>query len=732
MPSMDTSTILNHLNPEQQAAVTAPLGHLLVLAGAGSGKTRVLTRRIAWLIREQQASPWAILAVTFTNKAAAEMRNRVSTLLERPATGLWIGTFHGIAHRLLRQHHQAAGLAPGFQVLDSADQIRLVKRVLRDLNIDDKRYPPAAVANFINRCKDEAQRPNQLGAAESAAQRQYQLAYARYHHECQRSSLVDFGELLLRTYEMWQQQPTLLAQHQQRFRHLLVDEFQDTNAIQYAWVRQLGTAQHDLLAVGDDDQCIYGFRGSKVENLQRFQHDFPHAQLIRLEQNYRSSGSILQAANALIANNTARLGKTLWTAAGMGEPLQLHQAQSAYAEARFVVGRIRAWVNGGGQYRDAAILYRSNAQSRLFEEAMIALAIPYQIYGGLRFFERAEIKDALAYLRLIANRNDDPSFERVVNLPARGIGSRTMELLRHTAQASNCSLYQATQHLLTTQQLSGRAANALRSFLRLLDTLQRDGADLALPEQIAQVVIGSGLQSMYEQSKDELRELRVENLEELVNAAASFISDSNALLLDTPPTTTDWLHAFLAQASLEAGERQSGEGNDCVQMMTLHSAKGLEFPLVFLVGWEEGLFPHNRSSNDPQQLEEERRLAYVGITRAQQRLYLCHAQLRQLYGSEQRTVPSRFLAEIPSTLIQGDLQSAARSGFAPSLPSATPSTIQTAATHGLRPKQLVRHRKFGEGIVLEVSGNGHQARAQVAFAAGHKWLLLAIANLELL
>ena len=724
--------MLKNLNPPQQAAVTAPLGHLLVLAGAGSGKTRVLTRRIAWLIREQCAAPWSILAVTFTNKAAAEMRERVAVLLERPVSDLWIGTFHGIAHRLLRHHAAEAQLAPTFQVLDSSDQLRLVKRVLRDLNIDDKRYPPATVANFINRCKDEAQRPLPPESVASPAERQYQRAYQRYHQECERSALVDFGELLLRTYEMWRAQPPLLAKHRERFQHLLVDEFQDTNTIQYEWVRLLATKQHDLLAVGDDDQCIYGFRGSKVENLQRFQHDFPEAQLIRLEQNYRSTGTILQAANALIANNSSRLGKTLWTAAGSGEPLQIHAAATAYAEARFVVQRIQAWVKRAGNYRDAAILYRSNAQSRVFEEVMMSVALPYRIYGGQRFFERAEIKDALAYLRLIANRNDDPSFERVVNLPTRGIGMRTMELVRQTAQHHASSLWTAAQHLLTQQQLSARAASALGNFLQLVARLDEETLHLPLPAQIAQVVIGSGLQSMYAQSKEQMGEIRVENLEELVNASASFIVEADPVLISAAAQQRDWLHAFLAQASLEAGERQGGAGDDCVQMMTLHSAKGLEFPLVFLVGWEEGLFPHSRSALDAQRLEEERRLAYVGMTRAQQQIYLCYAQQRQLYGQEQRSSPSRFIAEIPSTLTC-EVANSWQPRSIVAAPAQTVQTVQSSTPKAgtIRVKQRVRHHKFGEGVVLEIDGT---QRAHVQFAApfGCKWLQLTIAKLETL
>ena len=729
---MDVSWILDDLNEPQRQAVTAPLGPLRVLAGAGSGKTRVLTRRIAWLLTVENASPWSILAVTFTNKAAAEMRGRVEKMLNQPIGGLWIGTFHGIAHRLLRQHWQEARLPRAFQILDSDDQTRLLKRVLRGLNLDEKKWPPPQVAGFINRCKDEIQRPADLADDGKPAQRQYRQIYTTYQQECERGGLVDFGELLLRVYELWRDNPDLLAHYRERFQHVLVDEFQDTNTIQYQWARLLGGGQGDVFIVGDDDQCVYGWRGSKVENIQRFADDFPGARTIRLEQNYRSTHNILKAANALIAHNANRLGKNLWTADGDGEPIQVYNAFNETDEARFVVERIRQWVEQGGQRRDVAILYRSNAQSRVFEETLIAAALPYRIYGGLRFFERAEIKDALAYLRLVAHRDDDPSFERVVNTPPRTIGERTVDLLREAARAQGGSLWQAALGLLATGGLSGRAAGAVRGFLSLVDALDRDSHGRSLPERVEHVVTHSGLRAMYEQAKDDKGEMRVENLEELVNASGDFITHADPVVVGVDPDEPDWLNAFLAHAVLESGQGQGGAGEDSVQLMTLHMAKGLEFPLVFLVGLEEGLFPHSRSVAEARQLEEERRLAYVGVTRAQRRLVLCHAERRHWYGRENYPSPSRFVREIPEELIHDVRARPKRREKSP--PSTQPTAAAPVAPPGLRPRQRVRHPQFGEGVVLEVEGAGYHARARVNFptAGGAKWLVVAYAKLEVL
>ena len=732
---MDVSWIIDDLNEPQRAAVTAPLGSLRVLAGAGSGKTRVLTRRIAWLLAVENASPWSILAVTFTNKAAAEMRGRVESMLDHPISGLWIGTFHGIAHRLLRQHWQEARLPRAFQILDSDDQSRLLKRVLRTLNLDDKKWPPPQVAGFINRCKDEGQRPTDLEQQDDPVKRQYQRIYALYQQECERGGLVDFGELLLRAYELWRDNPELLAHYRERFQHVLVDEFQDTNTIQYQWVRLLGGEQHDVFIVGDDDQCVYGWRGSRVENIQRFAEDFPGTQTIRLEQNYRSTHNILKAANALIANNSGRLGKNLWTADGDGEPIQVYGAFNEVDEARFVAERIRQWVERGGQRRDAAILYRSNAQSRLFEETLIGMAIPYRIYGGLRFFERAEIKDALAYLRLLANRDDDPSFERVANTPPRGIGERTFDQLREAARGQGVSLWQAALRLLAEGTLAGRAANAVRAFLTLIEQLDGSSQSYLLPERVEHVITGSGLLAMYQQAKADKGEMRAENLEELINASGDFINNADPLLVGVDATDPDWLNAFLAHAALESGQGQGSASDDCVQLMTLHMAKGLEFPVVFLVGLEEGLFPHGRSVGEARQLEEERRLAYVGVTRARQRLYLSYAEQRTWYGQQQYPSPSRFVGEMPAELLHEVRPRAKRlPSLAPARPTPATSAMPTAPGAGLRPRQRVRHPQFGDGVVLEVEGAGYHARARIDFpqSGGTKWLVVAYARLEIL
>ena len=732
-PVMDISWILNDLNDPQRAAVTAPLGPLRVLAGAGSGKTKVLTRRIAWLLAVEHASPWSILAVTFTNKAAAEMRSRVEAQMDQPLGGLWIGTFHGIAHRLLRQHWQEARLPRAFQILDGDDQTRLLKRVLRALNVDEKKWPPAQCAGFINRCKDEGQRPADLSDDGNPVRRQNQRIYTAYQQECERSGLVDFGELLLRAYELWRDHPDLLAHYRERFQHLLVDEFQDINTIQYQWVRLLAGGRGDVFIVGDDDQCVYGWRGSKVEHIQKFADDFPGTETIRLEQNYRSTGAILKAANALIANNAARLGKNLWTAAGDGEPIAVYNAFTESDEARFVGERIRQWVTAGGQYREAAILYRSNAQSRILEETLIGMAMPYRIYGGLRFFERAEIKDALAYLRLIANRNDDPSFERVVNTPPRAIGERTVDMLRETARAQGGSLWQAAAQLLTTGGLSGRSASAVRGFLNLIETLDHDSREQSLPGRVEMVISHSGLRAMYEQAKDDKGEMRVENLDELVNACNDFITHTDPVVVGTDPDEPDWLNAFLAHAVLESGQGQGSPGDDCVQLMTLHMAKGLEFPVVFLVGLEEGLFPHSRSAAEPAKLEEERRLAYVGVTRARRQLYLCHAERRNLYGHQTDQRRSRFVGEIPEALTH-DVRARIKPGVSvkSTLPSRSAVLAPAAVPTGLQPRQRVRHPQFGEGVVLAVEGAGYHTRAQVDFpkAGGPKWLVLAYAKLE--
>ncbi|HET7307783.1 MAG TPA: DNA helicase II [Gammaproteobacteria bacterium] len=715
---MDVTSILQPLNDAQRKAVTADPGPLLVLAGAGSGKTRVLVHRIAWLIRVQGVSPYGILAVTFTNKAAGEMRSRIETLLGMPTGHLWVGTFHGIAHRLLRAHWRDVGLPQNFQIIDSEDQLRIIKRILKQMDIDEARWPARQMQWYINARKDEGLRAAHLAEGDDPYRRHLVRVYRAYEETCERSGCVDFAELLLRAHELWRDNPEVLAHYRERFRHILVDEFQDTNAIQYAWVRLLAGTTGQPFIVGDDDQSIYGWRGAKIENLHRLQKDFPGLTTIRLEQNYRSTGRILTAANTLIANNRDRLGKNLWTAGAAGEPVHIYAAFNEQDEAAFVVERVQRWAAEGGLRREAAVLYRSNAQSRVFEEALIVAGVPYRVYGGVRFFERAEIKDALAYLRLIANCDDDPSFERAVNQPARGIGARTLERLRAEARDRRVSLWSASRHLVEDDALGGRAGNALTGFLDLVDRLAAETATLPLAEQVAHVIETSGLLEHYRQEKGERGEARVENLEELVNAARLFEPDPE---VDLPPLT-----AFLTQAALEAGDNQADAGEDSVQLMTLHSAKGLEFPLVFIAGLEEGLFPHQRSIEDPAGIEEERRLAYVGMTRAMQTLYLSYAEKRRLHGRETYAMPSRFLRELPA-----DEVDEVRPNVQVSRPLYRGASPNEPLPGGLNLGQRVLHPKFGEGVVLNCEGSGTQARVEVNFAdVGTKWLVLGYANLQ--
>ena len=725
---MDLSPILNPLNDAQRAAVTAPVGPVLVLAGAGSGKTRVLTHRIVYAIQALSASPQGILAVTFTNKAAGEMRGRVEQLLQMPASALWIGTFHGIAHRLLRQHFREANLAPGFQILDSEDQQRLIKRILKAAELDETRWIPREVQWFINNNKDAGRRPQHLKDEQDPTRAQLIKLYARYEETCARNGVVDFAELLLRAFELWRDNAGLLAHYRRRFQHVLVDEFQDTNAIQYAWMRLLApgaaaaareqTAASYPFVVGDDDQAVYGWRGARAENLQDFRRDYPDAQLFRLEQNYRSTSTILEAANGLISHNASRLGKKLWTEGERGEALHLYNAFNERDEAEFVTHRIREHVAHGGLRREVAILYRSNAQSRVFEEAFLSARVPYRVYGGLRFFERAEIKDALAYLRLITNRRDDASFERVVNLPTRGIGAKSLDIVRQQARGAGSSLWEACAAAIAADALGAKASAALHGFLALIERLALQTRPLALHEQVDQVLKASGLIDHYRREKAERGEARVENLDELVSAARGFAPESSEL----PP-----LEAFLAHAALESGEGQADAWEDCVQMMTLHTAKGLEFPVVFLAGMEEGLFPHQRSLTDLDGLEEERRLCYVGMTRAMRRLYLSYAEQRRLHGIDSYGQVSRFVREIPEELIEE---------VRPRVQVSRPLAVgrfrpEEPAVAGVRLGGRVRHGKFGEGVILNVEGNGAHARVQVSFERqGTKWLMVQYANLE--
>ena len=728
---MDVSHLLDDLNPAQRDAVSAAPGHYLVLAGAGSGKTRVLTHRIAWLNEVHGVPAHGILAVTFTNKAAGEMRARADVQLRNGSRGMWIGTFHGLAHRLLRLHWQEAKLPETFQVLDSDDQQRLVKRVVQAMELDEGKYPPKQLTWWINEQKDEGRRPEHIQPAPNDdwldVRRQ---VYAGYQERCDRAGLVDFAELLLRAHELLRDTPALLAHYRTRFREILVDEFQDTNAIQYAFVRVLAGDTGHVFVVGDDDQSIYGWRGAKVENMQQFLRDHPSARTIRLEQNYRSSANILGAANAVIAHNPGRIGKQLWTDTGDGEPIDLYAAYNEMDEARFVVERIRQWVRDGGSLGDAAILYRSNAQSRAFEEALLSEQLPYRVYGGMRFFERAEIKDALAYLRLVANRGDDAAFERAVNTPARGIGERTLDEVRRLARNARVSLWGAAMLATQGTELAGRARNALAAFMALVEQLAGETAELDLAERVDHVLVRSGLREHWaKESRGGLdSESRTENLDELVSVASRFVRRIDD---DDATEGMSELVAFLSYAALEAGEGQVEAGEDGVQLMTLHSAKGLEFPLVFLAGLEEGLFPSNRSLDESGRLEEERRLAYVGITRARQKLVLTYAEARRLHGQDMYGIPSRFLREIPANLlneVRPRVQvSRPASGFA-TRPAPGHASLETP---GLKLGQTVTHAKFGPGVVTDYEGSGAHARVQVNFAnEGSKWLVLAYANLQ--
>ena len=721
----DVSHILDDLNEDQREAVTAPPGHMLVLAGAGSGKTRVLVHRIAWLCQVEGESPFNIFAVTFTNKAAAEMRSRVEKLQGMPSAGMWVGTFHGLSHRLLRAHYKEAGLPQAFQILDADDQYRLIRRVLKALELDEARWPPRQAQSFINARKDEGQRPRHVDAAHNPVYTQLVRIYTAYEAACERAGVIDFAELLLRTLELLRDNDSLLEHYQHRFRHILVDEFQDTNTIQYALVRLLAGDKNRVFIVGDDDQAIYAWRGARVENIHKFQQDFKQAQVVRLEQNYRSTTTILSAANALIDNNSDRLGKKLWTSGDDGDPIVFYNAFNELDEARFVIERARQWTEQGHARADVAILYRSNAQSRVFEERLVNEGIPYRVYGGLRFFERAEIKDALAYLRLIDNRNDDASFERVVNTPTRGIGDRSVDRIREVAREKDYSMWEAARAVLDGKLLAARATNAIAGFLQLIDTLDQDTAELDLFEQVEHVIHASKLIEYYSKEKSEKAEARVENLEELVTAARGFDFDAESAAHDEWQNM-DKLTAFLTHAALEAGEGQAKEWEDCVQLMTLHSAKGLEFPLVFIVGLEEGLFPSQRSLDEQGKLEEERRLCYVGITRARRQLVLTAAEHRRLYGQDMYPTPSRFVSEIPEHLLNE-----VRSRPTVSQPLYSPKTPASASVNGIGVGQRVVHAKFGEGVVTNLEGDGTHARVEVNFEyAGSKWLVMAYANLQ--
>lgn len=726
---MDVSHILEGLNDAQREAVTAPPGPMLVLAGAGSGKTRVLVHRMAWLIQVEGVSPFSLMAVTFTNKAASEMRSRVERLQGVSPHGMWVGTFHGIAHRLLRAHWKEADLPQQFQILDSDDQYRMIRRVLKAMELDEARWVPRQVQGFINGRKDEGQRPQHVDAGSDPIRQQLVAIYSAYEAACKRAGVIDFAELLLRSLELIRDNDELRNHYRNRFRHILVDEFQDTNTIQYAWVRLLSADKNgrgaQLFVVGDDDQAIYGWRGARVENILTFKHDYPDTLMIRLEQNYRSTANILNAANGLIAHNDERMGKNLWTDGEDGNPIHLYAAFNEQDEARYVIDRIVEHVSSGNARADAAILYRSNAQSRVFEEQLIAQSIPYRVYGGLRFFERAEIKDALSYLRLVNSRTDDPSFERVVNQPTRGIGNKTVDTIRDTARLADISMWQASRQLIDSNQLTARAHNALQGFIKLIDQLAEDTGSVELHEQVEHIIHASGLIDHYGKEKGEKAEARVENLEELVTAARGFEFEQE----DDEPL--DHLTAFLTHAALEAGEGQAEAWEDCVQLMTLHSAKGLEFPLVFMCGMEEGLFPHQRSAEEEGRLQEERRLCYVGITRAREQLVLSYAEHRRLYGKEIYPMPSSFIGEIPSQFVQEIRPKNSYSNTSDNYNKPAYGYTQANNDSGLSIGQRVQHQKFGEGTVLNYEGQGKSARVEVNFdQVGSKWLVLSYANLQ--
>jgi DNA helicase-2/ATP-dependent DNA helicase PcrA len=690
--------------------------HALILAGAGSGKTRVLTTRIAWLMSTSQVGPHGVLAVTFTNKAAKEMTARLSSLVPINTRGMWIGTFHGLCNRLLRAHYREAGLPQTFQILDSADQLAMVKRLLKNLNVDDEKYPPRELCHFINAHKEQGVRAAQAEVYDNYTQKRVDL-YAEYENQCNREGVVDFAELLLRCHELLQRNEPLRKHYQERFRYILVDEVQDTNKLQYAWLKLLAGGGAKVFAVGDDDQSIYAFRGAEVGNMRDFERDYAGDNVIRLEQNYRSHGNILAAANAIIKNNRERLGKNLWTDAGEGEPIRAFEAYSDLDEARFVVEEIRELVRDGISPTQIALLYRSNAQSRVLENELFTKNVPYKVYGGLRFFERQEIKHALAYLRLLGNPDDDTAFLRVVNFPTRGIGARSLENLQAIAHQTNSSLYNAAA------SLSGKAGQTVGAFIRLIEALRHETEGLPLPEMVEHIIEKSGLAQHYRTDKE--GQDRLENLDELINAAATFIDDEGAI------GEGGALVSFLTLASLEAGEHQAGEGQEAVQLMSVHAAKGLEFDVVFITGLEQGLFPHENSINEGKDgLEEERRLMYVAVTRARQRLYVSCAQTRMLHGQTRYCVPSSFLDEIPEQLLLKLNKKAAPGAAFPAFGSFGGGYAEPAAAGGLRIGQTVEHARFGIGVIVSTEGRGADARVQINFGgSGMKWLALEYAKL---
>ena len=721
---MDVSEIFESLNEPQRQAVTSDSQNLLVLAGAGSGKTRVIAHRVAWLIKANGVNPHSILTVTFTNKAAREMRGRIEGIVEQEMGNFWCGTFHGISHRLLRTHWEEAGLRREFAILDSEDQYRVIKRVSKSMGLDDTKWPPRQIQWFINKQKDECRRSKDVETSDDYFAEKMNEVYRAYEELCERESLVDFGELLLRTYLLLKSNKGVLDHYQQRFRHILVDEFQDTNEVQYQFLRLLCESDSHIMSVGDDDQSIYGWRGAKSENINRFTKDYKNTEIIRLEQNYRSTSVILGAANAVIKNNQGRMGKELWTDQKEGEPISIYSAYNEDDEARYVVGSIQNWMEQGRDLSEVAILYRSNAQSRALEEAILREGLAYRIYGGLRFYERAEIKNAMSYLRLVFGREDDAAFERVINIPPRGIGAKTLDIIRSRAQKIESSLWKACEDLIETEGLTPRASQSVQGFMTAFEELEVETKDLSLRDLADHVIQRSGLIEYHKKEAGEKGRTRVENLAELVTAASDFEPERLDEVEEVP------LKLFIDHAALDAGETQASEHESAIQLMTLHSAKGLEFPLVFITGFEEGLFPHKLSIEEADQLQEERRLCYVGITRAMEKLYITHAESRRLHGSDTFNPPSRFLKEIPNNLID-EIRPRAQTHIPYNRKDFSETKLEFEDEIGISLGQRVLHKKFGEGVVLNYEGSGEAARVQVNFnKAGTKWLVMAYANLE--
>ena len=720
---MDVSKIFESLNEAQRKAVSSESQNLLVLAGAGSGKTRVIAHRVAWLIEILNVNPQSILTVTFTNKAAKEMRGRIEEITDLNLGNFWCGTFHGISHRFLRRHWEEAGLRKDFSILDSEDQFRVIKRVCKSMSVDEDKWPPRQVQWYINKQKDEVRRPAEINVNEDYFNEKMAGIYSEYEEVCKRESLVDFGELLFSTFNLFSSNKAILTHYQKYFRHILVDEFQDTNEIQYQFLKLLKGEDGQITAVGDDDQSVYGWRGAKSENLTRFSKEFKKSETIKLEQNYRSSQVILDAANNVIRNNPTRMGKELWTNEKEGEPISVYTAFNEEDEAKYVVSTIQEWISNGGSLDETAILYRSNAQSRVLEAAILREGLPYRIYGGLRFYERAEIKNAMSYLRLASGNEDDAAFERAINTPTRGIGAKTMDIIRQQAKASGQSLWKAAEFLINSDLLTPRALQSIQGFLLSIETLQYEIKDLNLRNLVDHVIQMSGLIEFHKKEPGEKGKTRVDNLEELVSAAGEF---------EISPIDNEEgesiLRLFIDHAALDAGETQASEHESAIQLMTLHSSKGLEFPLVFITGFEEGLFPHQRSIEEAGQLEEERRLCYVGITRSMKKLHFIHAEMRNLYGSETFNLPSRFLREIPAHLtveVRTGGNISRRQKFSSNLQEG--KVPETDFSLG----QKVIHAKFGEGIILNYEGQGANARVQVKFGSGSsKWLMIEFANLS--